>query len=74
MRLFGSANLGNVVADLSKDSGAPMANGSPQKMEQRDLDPSGLIARALRGEDESSEDSAVDDFRAMRKAVKDRKK
>ena len=35
-----------------------------------DKDPSGLIARALRGEDESSEDSA-DDFRAMRKAAKD---
>lgn len=65
VRLFGSANLGHVVADLSH--GAPV--GSPDKSQDRD--PSGLIARALRGEDESSEDSAVDDFRAMRKAVKD---
>lgn len=65
VRLFGSANLGHVVADLSH--GAPV--GSPDKSQDRD--PSGLIARALRGEDESSEDSAVDDFRAMRKAVKE---
>lgn len=35
-------------------------------------DPSGLIARALRGEEaESSEDSQEDDFRALRKQVKD---
>lgn len=79
VRLFGSADLGHVVADLSTGDGVdgetnevgPHGSpaGMPAVLESRD--PSGLIARALRGEDEESDDSAADDFRAMRKAVKD---
>lgn len=83
MRLFGSADLGHVVADLSTgdgvdpcgvEGGQGPSHGGPHGSPGPDLrgrDPSGLIARALRGEDDESEDSAADDFRAMRKAVKD---
>ena len=87
VRLFGSADLGHVVAGLStgdgvdgvdevhnevRDVGPHGSPGMPADRESRHLlDPSGLIARALRGEDEESDDSAADDFRAMRKAVKD---
>ena len=81
VRLFGSADLGHVVADLSTGDGVDGEtnevgpHGSPGMPADREsrhlLDPSGLIARALRGEDEESDDSAADDFRAMRKAVKD---
>ena len=78
MRLFGSADLGHVVADLSTGDelrGVEGAQGGAHPgghgAHGADRDPSGLIARALRGEDDESEDSAADDFRAMRKAVKD---
>jgi len=83
VRLFGSADLGHVVADLSTGDGVDGVDdvktnevgphGSPAGM-PADRDPSGLIARALRGEDEESDDSAADDFRAMRKAVKEHSK
>lgn len=86
VRLFGSADLGHVVADLSTGDGVDPCgveggqgppHGGPHGSPGPDLrgrDPSGLIARALRGEDDESEDSAADDFRAMRKAVKEHSK
>ncbi|CAJ1450466.1 unnamed protein product [Effrenium voratum] len=57
LRLFGSEDLGHVVDDLATE---PM-----------DRDPSGLIARALKGEESDSGDSALEEFQAMRRAAKE---
>lgn len=75
VRLFGSTDYRNIVENLADEDQEQLDLSDLSKSPPIDKDPSGLIARALRGEEEpvqsSSEDSAVDDFRAMRQAVKD---
>lgn len=80
IRLFGSANLGDVVADLSKADGSTGTRGTratsydaPSTAQGRDTetDRDERRGHAAEDEDESSGNDSVDeDFQAMRKALK----